>query len=518
MRLVTEKDAARLTGQLAHWAYNALDCCTTAGVLEALLPNLTPITARTYAFERACQAPAMAMMRRGILVDERARSRAIKRVTKELRDQLAGLNKLPVVRDKWDGTELETGKCRKATRKDGRHKWPLRVPDAERRCVDCNAPRVRPEPFNAASWQQTWHLLYDLHGIPKQKNKKRVFSVDEECLDRIARKFPRVAELALGIVIAKGMSKQLGFLKSELSPSGRMMSTANVGTAWTGRWSFSKDPYRRGTNLQNIAEKNRAMFIADPGMKLGYFDLSQSDSRVVAYEAEDEAYIAAHESGNVHVVAARMFWPELPWTGDMALDKKFAKETPLPWDADHSYYDRSKNNQHGLNFGLSPQGLAIHNHQPLRESEIAYDRFFAWAPRVKAMQRRIIAEVRETGVLTNPLGRRCQFFGMRDDPHTHKQGLSFIPQSTTADVLNIALWHVWNDLDPSIVQLLAQVHDAILLQFLEELFEEAVIEMVLRHMEIAVPMRGGRTMVIPVEASTGWNWGKRSAENERGMV
>ncbi len=516
MRIVTEKDAARLKGALAHWAYNALDCCTTAGVFEALVPLLTPTTERTYAFERACQAPAMAMMRRGILVDVRARDRAVKRVGGELKAQLRGLNDSALVKEKWDGVELETGKCKSATRKDGRHKWPLRVPDAERSCVDCGAPRLKPEPFNAASWQQTWHLFYDLLGVPKQKNKKRVVSVDEECLDRIARKFPKVRDLARGIIAVKGTSKQLGFLKSKLSAAGRMHSTFNVGAAWTGRWSASKDPYKRGTNTQNIAEKNRAMFIADPGMKLGYFDLSQSDSRVVAYDAEDEAYISAHESGNVHLAAARIFWPDdLPWTGNVSVDKKMVKSTPLPWHPDLMYYDQSKRNQHGLNFGLSPHGLAMHSHQPLVEAERAYDRYFEWAPRVKAWQTRIIAEVRETGVLTNPLGRRCQFFGMRDDPHTHKQGLAFTPQSMTADVLNIALWHVWKHLDPA-VQLLAQVHDAILFQFKEER-EEDITAAVMRYMEIKVPMRGGRTMVIPVEPSTGWNWGKKSEINPRGM-
>ncbi len=517
MRVITERDAPRLKGALAHWAYNALDCCTTAGVFEALAPLLTPTTERTYAFERACQSPAMSMMRRGILVDVRARDRAVKRVKGELRAKLKGLNALQVVREKWDGVELETGKCKKATRKDGRHKWPLRVPDAERKCVDCNTARLRPDPFNAASWQQTWHLLYDLHGIAKQKNKKRVVSVDEECLERIARKFPAFAPLTLGIIAAKGMSKQLGFLKSTLSTKGRMHSSFNVGAAWTGRWSASKDPYKRGTNTQNVGEKNRAMFIADPGMKLGYFDLSQADSRVVAYDAEDEAYINAHETGNVHLQAARIFWPDdLPWTGDATVDKKMLKTTPLPWHPDLFYYDQSKRNQHGLNFGLSPHGLAMQSHQPLVEAERAYDRFFEWAPRLKARQRAVIAEVRETGVITTPLGRRCQFFGMRDDPHTHKQALSYIPQSTTSDVLNIALWHVWKELDPDLLHLLAQVHDAILFQFREDI-EHSIVERVTQLMEIEVPMRGGRTMVIPVEPSVGFNWGKRSESNPRGM-
>ncbi len=516
MRTVTEREAAHLTGQLAHWAYNALDCCTTGGVLDALLPKLTPVTARTYAFERACQAPAMSMMRRGILVDEIALPRALRSVGRELVVNARAINEMEQVRKKWDGVELETGECRKSTRKDGRHKWPKGVADAERQCVDCAKPRVKRKPFNPGGYQQVMHLLYDLWGITPQKNKKREVSVDEECLEKVGRKWPEFHELTQAIVEYKGIQKQLGFLKSPLSPAGRMCHTASVGQAWTGRWSATQDAYRRGTNVQNIAEKNRHIFIADPGMKLGYFDLEQSDSRVVAYDAGDEAYIKAHETGNVHVMAARIFWPDLPWTGEAKEDKLFCKQTPVPWDPDHSYYDIAKNNQHALNFGSSPHGLAARTHEPLAGATKAYERYFTWAPKLKARQREIVAQVKETGVLTNPLGRRCQFFGRPDDPHTARQALSFIPQSMTADVLNLGLWLCWHDLDPELIHLLAQVHDAILFQFPEEREEEVRREMVMR-MEIEVTMRDNRTMVIPVDPATGWNWGKRGPTNERGM-
>lgn len=120
-------------------------------------------------------------------------------------------------------------------------------------------------------------------------------------------------------------------------------------------------------------------------------------------------------------------------------------------------------------------------------------------------------------MVTNPLGRRCQFFGRRDDGHTARQVLSFIPQSMTADVLNLGLWAAWNKLDPRFIHLLAQVHDAILFQFREE--DEKEVTIVMKSlMEIAVPMREGRTMVIPVDPATGWNWGKRSEANPRGMA
>ncbi len=515
MRTVTEKEAAFLTGQLRHWAYNVFDCCTTAGVLEALLPKLTPVTARTYAFERACQAPAMSMMRRGILVDGLGLSRALASVGRDLKQEARDINKMPQV-SVWDGKDLETGTCLKSTRKDGRHKWPRGVTDAERACETCGKPRVKPLAFNPGSWRNVWRLLYDLHGITPQRNKKRDFSVDEECIERIGRKWPDFYKLTQALTAYKGTQKQLGFLKSPLSPAGRMCHTASVGQAWTGRWSATQNPYRIGTNVQNIAEKNRRIFIANPGMKLGYFDLEQSDSRVVAYDAGDEAYIMAHETGNVHVMAARIFWPDLDWTGDAGDDKTFAKGTPVPWDPDHSYYDIAKNNQHALNFGSSPHGLAARTHEPLAGATKAYERYFTWAPKLKARQQEIIAQVKETGVLTNPLGRRCQFFGRPDDAHTSRQALSFIPQSMTADVLNLGLWLCWNDLDPWFIHLLAQVHDAILFQFPEDR-EDVITASVLDRMRIEVPMRDGRIMVIPVDPATGMNWGKVGLDNPRGM-
>jgi DNA polymerase I-like protein with 3'-5' exonuclease and polymerase domains len=515
MITITEAEAAALPeGQHRSWAYNCMDCCVTAGVVEALLPKLTPVTARTYAFERAVQAPAFAMMRRGVLVDKQARDGAIARVGRELRASAARTNKLPEVATIWDAFELNTGFCQK--REAGkRHRWPKGEPDETRRCKDCNAARRKRAPFNPGSWQQVWRLLYTLHGVPKQKNKKREYSVDDEVLERIGRKWPKYRRITDGVREAKGLQKQLGFLKSRLSPSGRMHSSFNVGAAWTGRFSSSEAPTKVGTNLQNIAEKNRHIFIADPGMKLGYFDLKQAESLEVAYDAEDEAYIQAHLSGDVHTFVARMLWPNLPWTGVLA-DDKIVAGAPAEFDKDHSWRYNAKRSQHGLNYMLTPRGLAIIEHIPLKAAAMVYNAYFQMFPRVKARQMEIAEEVKRKGELTNALGRHCQFFGRMDDDHTIRQAVAFPPQSMVADILDAALWWVWHDLDPERIQLLAQVHDAILFQYPEG--DEAVLDEVARRMEIPVKMRGGRTMTIPVDRATGWNWGKRSEKNPRGMA
>ncbi len=524
MRNLGVEQALAASGMRLHWAYNVFDCCATMGIMEALMPQLSPVTARTYRFEMACLGPALAMMRRGINVDEARLAKSLRELRVQLRRMEKAIDAMPEVRAVWDGTELEKGLCPEAppTAKGKRHKWPRGVPDSpDRRCERCGVSRIKRAPINPGSWQQVWRLFYDLFGIPKQRNLKGQFSVDKVAMERIRRraavtkKWQPAVAICDAIIVLRGVKKQIGFLSSRRAPSGRMHQSVNVGAAWTGRYSASEAPTGDGTNTQNIAEKHRSIFIADPGFLMGYYDLEQADSHTVAYDAGDEAYIAAHKGGNVHVTAARIFFPDLPWTGDDGKDKVFCKQTVLPWDPDHTYYDQSKRNQHGLNFGLTPDGLAAHSHCPRAEAYSAYERYFDWAPRIRARQQEIKAILMEEGALTNPLGRRCQFFGKLDDPHTFKQALSFIPQSMTADVLNLGLHRVWRELEPDRVHLLAQVHDAILFQARPE--DEEVWALVEKLMTIPVVMRDGRIMTIPVEAARGKNWGKRSADNPAGM-
>lgn len=518
-RVVTERQINNLPPQLTYWAYCGLDCCVTREVFDVIHARLTPVTEKTYAFERACQSPAMAMMRRGILVDEAARSAAITQCGRDLRREVGALNKLALVRDYWDGTELETGHCLKSTRKDGRHKWPKVAPGAapeDRQCECCGTSRAKPKPFNPTSHNQTARLFHDLHGVPRQMNKKREYSVDEEVLERIGRKWPRFEPLTGGLLGCRGLAKQLGFLRSRLSGDGRMRFSCNVGAPETGRWSSSKNPYKEGTNIQNIAEKNRHIFIPDPGYELGYADLEQAESRGVAYDSGDRAYIEAHESGDVHTFVCRMLWPDLPWTGDLARDQIIAR-TAAPFDPDHDYRFNAKRCQHGLNYMLMPQGLAAWAHIPLAEAKAVYDQYFYLFPGIRAWHKRLAHEVRETGVLTSPLGRRRQFFGRLWDTHTIRQAIAFIPQSLVADVLNVALWRVWRDLDPAPVQLLAQVHDAILFQVPRGAEGDEATTALVERMLVPVEMHGG-TMTIPVEVLRGGNWGKRNTDPKKGPL
>lgn len=516
-KILTAHDLEGLRGQRKVWGYNGMDSIILHPIMDRIGPRITPVMRATYNFEMATQAPAMAMMRRAVRVDIPARGRAVAGCKRDLKTLMRKLTALPLVKGVWDGTTLETGTCPKGDGKQ-RHQWPKGEPDATRKCKQCGSARTQPEPLNPNSPPQCWHFFYDLHDIPVQKNKKHEESTDDEVLERIGAKWPQFFTITETMRSGRGLKKQIGFLNGRLTASGRYASSFNVGGADTGRFSSSKSPFWIGGNLQNIAEKNRHIFIADPGREMFYADLEQAESRVVAYVANDQAYIDAHNSGDVHTYISRLLWPELPWTGDMVRDRKIA-EQPSPFDPDHSYRYNGKRCGHGLNYRLSAGGLAKWAHIPYDVAKLVYDRYWDTFHQVYHWQGEVAETVKTIGAITTPLGRHRFFFGRRDDPHTARQAIAFIPQSMVADILNAALWWVWKDMDVPVgagapVQLLAQVHDAILGQIWKG--DDAALSGVLKRMLLPVKI-GARTMTIPVEMMRGRNWKKADEGNPDGL-
>lgn len=528
MIVLSLREAQEAQGQLKHWAYNALDATGTREVSDELLPRMSPARQRTYAFERAQQGPALTIAARGIAIDELARARVVKDLTLELSRDVRSIDKMPQLAI-WDGVEKETGFCAvevldKKGQPDGkahRHKWPKGVDSAVSSCERCGTRRQKRKPFNANSTEQIRHLLHDLLDLPVMYNKTKEVSVDDDILERIGQKFPTHFDLTQAIRGVKAKKKQLGFLKARLV-NGRYMTTFNVGAAWTGRGSASMRFGSEGGNTQNIAERHRNIFIPDPGYEIGYADLKTAESNVVAHLAGDPVYIDAHRSGDVHTYVTRLLWPRMAWTGDLARDKAIAKALP-PWDQapGHDWRFQAKRIQHGSNFGLTPFGISMLAHIPQREAEGAQRAFFTEFAYVRGWQREVERAVREQRELINPLGRGIFLTGRPWDMHTIRQGYSFLPQSTVADIINLALWRVWRDLDPALVQVLAQVHDAILFQFPRGRIEDvacAILDRMSIPVEITDPLGVTRTLTIGVEIAYGRNWGHASSDNPNGMV
>lgn len=523
-----EQAKAEPKGQIKDWLYNGLDNTGTREIADVLLPRLNAAQQRFYAFERALQAPAMAMMQRGILIDGIQRQRMITELKRELAKDIHALAKNELIISVWDKTQKNTGNCKLPQRKDGKHKWEKWTKGEDehgRHCVSCAADRLIPDPFNANSSDHVDHLIYDLLRIPVHTDKKGKRSTGGDILERLAIKYEQHRSILDGILAVRDKKKQLGSLNARLSKDGRYPSSFNIGAAWTGRQSSSKNPYGEGGNAQNVAPRHRRIFIADPGKLLVYADLKQAESNVVAHIAGDNVYIEAHRSGDVHTYVARLVWPELPWNGDLKKDKAIAKRLP-EWDQveGHDFRFQAKRIQHGSNFGLTPPGISMIARIPMKQAYKAQENYFNEFPYIRSWQNGVAQRIKEHLPLTNVLGREISLFGRPWEPHTIKQGLAFIPQSSVADILDLGMWRVWREQDPTggsvdELELLAQIHDAILGQFSRDRME--VLHTTRRLMQIPIDVVGAdgkvRRMQIESEIAVGYNWGKKSADNPRGM-
>lgn len=444
------------------WLYNAIDCCVTQDVLAETKQQLDQLSSMIYKFELAQWAPALEMMIRGVRIDQTKR-RALQ--------QDLGLKRSKVLH-----------------------------------ILDLFAHAVWDRPLNHNSPKQLQEFFYSVMGLPEQhkidKGVRRV-STDREALEKL---YPYLyaRPLVNCILALRDIDKKLSVLNMKLCPDGRFRCSYNPSGTETGRWSSSASAFRTGTNGQNITEELRSMFIADPGMKLGYADLEQAESRGVAYITGDEDYIQACESGDLHTTVAKMIWPRLSWPHDPKGDREVADQK---FYRHFSYRDISKRAGHGSNYRGKPPHMAKILKVQRALIEEFQDGYFSAFPGIAAWHDTTASELQANGYLVTPLGRRRFFLGRRYDDATLREAIAYRPQSTIVDILNTALWRVWK---ANIVQVLGQVHDAIVFQYKEDL-EDILLPQVLSLMRVKAPItaRGvTRVLEIPVEVSVGWNWQK----------
>jgi DNA polymerase I-like protein with 3'-5' exonuclease and polymerase domains len=482
LRAMSERDA--------HQVYCGLDCAITFEVHEALAALLggserdAPAYPLLYSFERALQAPALDMMLRGFRIDAFERARAIALLEAQVSVLQAQL--------------------------------------------DILAAAVWSRPLNPGSSKQLREFFYERMRLPEvtisQKGVKRV-SANREALEKLevylhAR--PIVA-LVTEIRDRLGVLRQL---KSELDPDGRFRFSINIAGTETGRFSTSKSVTGTGSNSQNLKRDDdleegevsvRRCFIADEEMKLCNVDLEQTESFDVGLLQgsllDDWTYLNACEAGDLHTTVARMVWPELAWTGDKRRDREVANR---PFYRHFSYRDMAKRGGHLSNYmgtaWTASRSLKVP--LPVMENfrrtytEVAFPAFPRWWGTVART-------LQSERVLVTAYGRSRQFFGRPDDDATLREAIAFVPQSMTADRMNLGLWRVWRHMR-SEVELLAQVHDSICFQFPESADADAIIARVLRMIESPLTVRG-RVVRVRGEAKIGWNWGSFGPGNPDGL-
>lgn len=478
------------------WLYNALDCCVTLEVLHAIRPQLNEITSVTYQRALDLQAPILEMECRGIRFDKAASGAVVVELSRNL-DQLYG-QLLEILRD---GIGLAESEIVTAKKEKGvlvqKYLW--------------NSPA------------QLKELFYECMGIPAVKNRGSV-TVNRKALEKLRGNF-YAQPIVNHILAIRDTNKKLGVLRTGIDRDERMRTSFNIAGTDTGRLSSYVSSFGTGTNLQNITGSLRKVFIADPGMKLGYVDLEQAESRAVGAIMwnlfQDGRYLDACESGDLHTLVTMLCWQNLAWPFPVAgkpvqalietmrhetLAKAAKAVAKAPFYRHFDYRDGAKRLGHATNYFGQPPHIAKEVNIPLpfvQEFQSLYLPAFGLSAWHQWVKQKIIRD----GWITTFMGRQRWFHGRRFDAETLRSGIAYEPQSVIADILNGGMLKVWREsLEGRLpVQLLLQVHDAIVFQFPEEL-EFEIVPKVQRLLEVEIPLMHGRSMTIPTEAFTGWNW------------
>lgn len=463
------------------WIYNGLDCCVTLEVLEAMLPQLDNQTGGTYALSRALQGPVLEMNLRGVLIDEPARRAAIENYRSDT--ERLERNLYRIVHDGVGYTDFRnTGKTKA---------W-------------------RSNSYVAA-------LLYDVLRLPEIRKRndrgEMARTVNRDALERLQIHFIAYPIIA-HILALRDFGKKIGVLETKIDGDGRLRTSYNIAGTTTGRFSSSLNDFGSGGNLQNIEERLRRIFIADPGMKFANIDLEQADSRNIGALCwnvlRDPTYLDACESGDLHTTVARMSRPELPWTEDRSENRALADQ---PYYRHYSLRHVCKVLGHGTNYMGSPYEMSKHTKIEqgiIKDFQALYFQAFPAIPRLHEW---VAKQIQESGHLVTPFGRKRWFFGRRDDRDTLKQAVAHLGQSMTADEMNHAMLALWR---MNLVQILLQGHDSILIQYREEK-ENEIIPKVLEAMRVPLELEGGRRFVVPVDVKVGWNWGLAGESNPNGL-
>lgn len=454
-------------------AYCGLDAMVTLEVWQKL--RASSGEPKIYSFSRALQAPYMDIMARGFRVNELGRRQALEELS-------------------------------------------LRMSRLQRQ-LDLLARAVWGKGLNPRSPLQLKSFFYSAMRVPEvwiyDKGTKKL-SVNREALE-IVEQYLHAQVFVSHILRLRDLGKQISVLGSEVDQDRRMRTSYNIAGTETGRPSSSTSAFGTGTNLQNIAPSLRWIFEADSGWKLGVVDLEQTEARDVGYLCGvlfgDWDYLDACESGDLHTNNAKRIWRELPWPGDPQGDRALAEEK---FYREYSYRDMSKRGGHMTNYKGTARTGAKRLKIPLKIMEDFQHRYctgpeaaFPAIPRYWAW---VATELQEQGRLVTPFGRERYFFGRLSADETIREAIAFLPQSMTADRMNLGLWRVWHEMPQ--VQLLAQTYDSITFQYqdLGPEHEAEVLTRVLELIRVELIAPNGRSYVVPGEAKVGWNWGTEGSE------
>ena len=347
--------------------------------------------------------------------------------------------------------------------------------------------------FNLGSPKQLQELLFNELGLPKTRRIKTGYTTDSEALTSLLAQtqHPVLEHLLRHRDVAKLMSI-VDSLIPMAGEDGRIHTTFNQTVAATGRLS-STDP-----NLQNIPIRSelgrqiRLGFVVGEGYEcLLSADYSQIELRIMAHLSEDEALIAAFESGHdFHAAtASRVFG--LP-----------------PEEVGPELRAKIKAMNYGLAYGLSAFGLANQLRITPDEARGLMEEYFKEFGGVRDYLHEVVSRARMDGYTATMMGRRRYLPDLTSDNRQRREmaermALNAPIQGSAADVIKVAMLAVDGALAAAGLRsrMLLQVHDELIIEVAPGEFDAA------RDL-VCAAMAGAASLRVPLDVSvgTGRSW------------
>jgi DNA polymerase I len=363
----------------------------------------------------------------------------------------------------------------------------------EAKAAEQAAYAVAGHEFNLGSPKQLQELLFNELGLPKTKRIKTGYTTDSEALTSLLAQteHPVLEHLLRHRDVAKLMSI-VDSLIPMAGEDGRIHTTFNQTVAATGRLS-STDP-----NLQNIPIRSelgrqiRLGFVVGEGFEtLMSADYSQIELRIMAHLSEDQALIAAFESGHdFHAAtASRVFG--VP-----------------PEEVGPEQRAKIKAMNYGLAYGLSAFGLSNQLRTTPDEARGLMDDYFKEFGGVRDYLQEVVARARMDGYTATMMGRRRYLPDLTSDNRQRREmaermALNAPIQGSAADVIKVAMLAVDSALAAAGLRsrMLLQVHDELIVEVGPGELEAA------REL-VCTAMAGAASLRVPLDVSvgTGRSW------------
>ncbi len=345
--------------------------------------------------------------------------------------------------------------------------------------------------FNIHSPKQLGEVLFEKMKIKGGKKTKTGYSTAAEVLERLAPDYPIVNDILEYRGLTKLKSTYADGLAAYIGADKRIHTNFNQTITATGRIS-STEP-----NLQNIpmrmelGRRIRKVFVPREGCEFMDADYSQIELRVLAHMSGDEQLIEAyHMDQDIHrITASKVF--HTPFEEVTDLQRRNAKAVNF-----------------GIVYGISSFGLSQDLSISKKEAAEYIEQYFATYPKVKEFLEKQVADARKKGYVTTMFGRRRPVPELSSSNFMQRSfgervAMNSPIQGTAADIIKIAMIHVWKALRDAGLKskLILQVHDELLIETWKD-EEEEVRRILTDHMRSAADLR----VTLEVDLHTGENW------------